>query len=152
MADAAPKDKCTKSFFLKKSWHDYDLAFDWILKSYCIYVFWKWKHKVCVHNYVLKWAQYFSGDCNTGKIWINQEMLLFSISSICIFKPTNNVASPPLVCPDCSGEHVRLSRSFLLPLVLLQYLQLQVATIFWHRKGDLEPEKWPCNLISSWLI
>lgn len=31
--------------------------------------------KYClVHNYGLKWAQYFSGYCNIEEIWINQEI------------------------------------------------------------------------------
>lgn len=138
----------------KKGWRDCDLACDWILKSYSTYIFQKWKYKVSVHSYVLKWAQYFSGYCNI-EIWINQEMLLFSTSNICIFKAATSVAiypSPPLVWPDCSAGHGRFSRSFFLPLILFQYLHLQVATVFWHRKGDLEPEKWPFYLISSWLM
>lgn len=99
-----------------------------------------------VHNYVLKWAQYFSEYCNVEEIWINQEMLLFSTSNICIFRAANSVViylSPPLVLPDCSGGRVRFSRSFFLPLVLFQYLHLQVATVsgiervIWNLKSGL---------------
>ena len=56
-----------------------------------------------VHNYLLKWARYFSAYCNIGKIWIKQETATFKYLKYyniitmltCLKLPT--ASSPPLV-------------------------------------------------------